>query len=233
MSKIIVDDDFLYQHMPALGEKMARSYPEEELSHDFSVKFERNMKKMIRRVHQKEMYGIPIQTASRVAVLVIVFMIGFMLTAAHTKANFFEYIKEKLFSYEKIVYEKETDRRFYIPEGKAGVFVPLNPTYIPEGYQLAIKDEEDGFSYLQYEKNDMDGFAIQQQQITDGLLVSDDNEYIKEEKVTILGCPGRISYKEDGSIHIRWETESTLYLVFANKLPKEELLNICDGLEEK
>lgn len=232
MGKIRVDDDFLYQYMPALGEKIAQAYPEEEkLVHEFSEEFEKKMKKLIKRARYKEWYGIPISTAKRIAAMILVALIVFLLTAVHTKAFPMERIIEKLFSYQETVYDKETDRRFEIPEGKAGEFVPLHPTYIPEGYELVIEDGDDTFSYLSYEKSETDGFFIQQEQVLDGMIVSDDNEYIKEEKTKIHGYPGSISYKEDGQIHIRWESDSTLYWVAADQLSKDELIKICEGLK--
>ena len=64
-----------------------------------------------------------------------------------------------------------------MPEGTTGEFRPLYPAYIPEGYVPAIEDRDENSLVLSYEKEDengLQGIVIAEDQITDGLLVSDD-----------------------------------------------------------
>ena len=67
--------------------------------------------------------------------------------------------------------------------------------------------------------------------VTDGLLVSDDNEYVSESPVEILGCEGRMSRKEDGSIDVRWESKDCLFMVATDTLTEEEVLKVCNALK--
>lgn len=232
MSKIVVDDDFLYRHMPALEEKIMRAYPkEEELAYEFSEEFERKMERLMKRAAQKEKYGLPVSTGKRIAAAIAIGLIGVMVLAVNTKALNMEFIRTKLYEFTQTVYDTYIERRYTAPEDKVGEFVPLYPEYIPEGYELAIEEADDTSLLLSYENKEESCLVISQEQIQDGMSVSDDNEYISESPVEILGHQGKISRKEDGQIHIRWESENTLYLVGADGLTEEELLKVCESLE--
>lgn len=234
MDRIVVNDDFLYRHMPKFEEKLLCAYPEEEeITHEFSAKFEQSMKKLIRRVRQKESYGIPVTTGKRLVASIVAAFVGALVIASNTKALNMEIIKEKLYKYTQVIYDTFTEKRYSAPEDKVGEFVPMYPEYVPEGYELAIEEVDETYLILSYEKSDSDGFIVQEDQIQDGMVVSDDNEYIREEETEILGYKAIISYKDNGSIHIRWESESTLYLVAANNLEKDELVHICESLKAK
>lgn len=234
MGKIQVDDEFLYQHMPKLEEKLMKAYPEEEeIAHEFSEGFEKRMEKLLTRVRQKERYGIPIKTGARIAAAVALILAGSVAVSVNTDALNLERIKEKLYEYTQVIHKKETEKKYYAPEEKVGEFVPLYPAYIPEGYELTIEDSDGTFLFLSYENSEGTGFIIDQEQVKDGMVVGEDNEYVREEKADILGYDGRICYKEDGQVHIWWESENTLYLVGSNSFGKEELLKICESLKQR
>lgn len=232
MSKIVVDDDFLYRHMPALEEKIMRAYPkEEELAYEFSEEFERKMKKLMKRAAQKEKYGLPVSTGKRIAAAIAVGLIGIMAVSVNTKALNMEFIRTKLYEFTQTVYDTYIERRYTAPEDQVGEFVPLYPEYIPEGYELAIEEADDTSLFISYENKEGTGFAISQEQIQDGMSVSDDNEYIREEETEILGYQAKVSYKDDGRIHIRWKSDDTLYLVMTNSITEEELIKVCESLK--
>lgn len=234
MSKMRVDDEFLYRYLPGLEEKIMKAYPEDgEFAHEFSKSFEKRMEKLLARVRQKERYGIPVRTGARIAAAIALILAGSAAVSVNTDALSMERIKEKLYEYTQVIHKKETEKRYYAPEEKVGEFVPLYPTYIPEGYELTIEDRDDTFLFLSYENAEGTGFIIDQEQVKDGMVVGEDNEYVREEKAEILGYEGRICYKKDGEVYIWWESENTLYLAGANSFGKEELLKICESLRPK
>lgn len=234
MGKIQVDDEFLYQYMPKLEEKLMKAYPDnEEFTHEFSGFFEKRMEKLLTRVRQKERYGIPIKTGARIAAAIALILAGSVAVSVNTDALSLERIKEKLYEYTQVIHKKETEKRYYAPEEKVGEFVPLYPTYIPKGYELTIEDSDGTFLFLSYENPEGTGFIIDQEQVKDGMVVGEDNEYVREEEAQILGYDGRICYKEDGQVHIWWESENTLYCAGSNSFGKEELLKICESLRPK
>jgi hypothetical protein len=234
VGKMQVDDEFLYRYMPGLEEKIMKAYPEEgEFIHEFSESFEKRMEKLLARMRQKERYGIPIRTGARIAAAIALILAGSIAVSVNTDALGMEWIKEKLYEYTQVIHKKETEKRYYAPEEKVGEFVPLYPAYIPKGYELTVEDRGDTYLFLSYENPENTGFIIDQEQVKDGMVVGEDNEYVREEKAQILGYDGKICYKEDGTVHIWWESENTLYLAGANSFGKEELLKICESLRPK
>lgn len=233
MGKIQVDDEFLYRHMPSLEEKIMRAYPkEEELTHEFSEEFERKMKKLIKRAAQKEKYGLPVTTGRRIAAAVAVGLIGAMIVSMTTKALNMEYIKTKLYEFVRTVYETHTESRYSAPQDKVGEFVPLYPAYIPEGYELTIEDQDETFLVLSYEDGKGDSIFIQQEQVIDGMIFSEDNEYADEENVYIQEWEGKLYYKNDGTIRARWDTSNCIYVVSATNLSRKDVLKICESLKQ-
>ena len=106
--------------------------------------------------------------------------------------------------------------------------------FIPEGYVPAIEDRDENSLVLSYEKEDengLQGIVIAEDEITDGLLVSDDNEYVSESIVDLLGHEGRLSRKADGCIHVLWEADGGLYIVIADVLTEDEILKVCNTLK--
>lgn len=232
MSKIQVDDEFLYRHMPKLEEKLMKAYPEDvEFTHEFSAGFEKRMEKLLTRIRQKERYGIPIRTGARIAAAIALILAGSVVVSVNTDALSLERIREKLYEYTQVIHKKETEKRYYAPEEKVGEFVPLYPSYIPEEYELVIEDEDETFLVLSYENKRKDVLFIEQDQIVDGMVVGEDNEYVREKETDILGFTGRICYKEDGAIHIWWESENTRYLVAADNVNEKELIKVCESLK--
>lgn len=229
MSEFRVDDDFLYKYMPALEEKVLQAYREEkEQPHEFSSGFERKMRQLIKRMLQKERYGFPVTTVRRAAAVIVV-AAGVMAASLSVEA-----VRDKLYEFVQTIYETYIETRYSVTEGTTGEFRPLYPTYIPEGYVSAIEDRDENFLVLSYEKEDengLQGIVIAEDQITDGLLVSDDNEYVSESIVDVLGHEGRLSRKSDGCIHVLWEADGCLYIVIADVLTEDEILKVCNTLK--
>ena len=229
MSEFRVDGDFLYECMPALEEKVLQAYREEkEQPHEFSSGFERKMRQLIKRMLQKERYGFPVTTVRRAAAVIVV-AAGVMAASLSVEA-----VRDKVYEFVRTIYETFTETMYSVPEGTTGEFRPLYPAYIPEGYVPAIEDRDENSLVLSYEKEDengLQGIVIAEDQITDGLLVSDDNEYVSESIVEVLGQEGTLSRKEDGYIHVRWEADGCLYMVAAGGLTEDEVLKICNSLK--
>ncbi|MCI9491167.1 hypothetical protein AALC75_24465 [Lachnospiraceae bacterium 48-42] len=172
MSEFRVDGDFLYECMPALEEKVLQAYREEkEQPHEFSSGFERKMRQLIKRMLQKERYGFPVTTVRRAAAVIVV-AAGVMAASLSVEA-----VRDKLYEFVQTIYETYIETRYSVPEGTTGEFRPLYPAYIPEGYVPAIEDRDENSLVLSYEKEDengLQGIVIAEDEITDGLLVSDD-----------------------------------------------------------
>ena len=195
------------------------------------------MERLKRRVRQKERYGVPVTTVRRVAAAIVIGLIGALTIAVHTDALTIEHFKEKLYEVERIIHDTYTEYRYDVPGDKAGKFVPLYPTYIPEGYELTIDEGDDTYLTLVYEhKEDGEitgGITIGEDLIQDAMTVTDNNEFVREESAVINGYEAHIGYRDSGAIEVRWKSDDTLYLAAVSGISKEETLKICESLEPK
>ena len=228
MDRIQVTDELLYRYMPGLEEKLLDTYPtEQEIAHEFTAEFYERMQKLLKRARQKEKYGVPVTTWRRVAAVLSIVTISSLTVSLSVEA-----VRQKLYDFVQTIYESYTEFLFSSEEEKVGEFVPLYPEYIPKGYELAIGDVGDTHSFLSYENKEQGrSVFVQQDQITDGLLMAVDNEYIVKESYPKLGEEGQLCYKEEGTIRAVWKTENCLYMVSATDLPREEILKICESLK--
>ncbi len=144
----------------------------------------------------------------------------------------------RLTKYMKKIDEIECNKTFrfvvIVVESAAKDIYRKEKRFIPEGYVPAIEDRDENSLVLSYEKEDengLQGIVIAEDQITDGLLVSDDNEYVSESIVDVLGHEGRLSRKSDGCIHVLWEADGCLYIVIADVLTEDEILKVCNTLK--
>lgn len=227
MGKIQVTDEFLYQHMPKLEEKILNEMPEEqEINVEFTEQFQDKMKVLLRKAKQKEKYGIPIARWRRAVAMLIIILVGTMTLSFSVEA-----VREKIFNVVRTVYETYIENRYFVEEDKISKFKPVYPQYIPEGYNLIIEDSDETFLVLSYENLDGSVLFMKQEQITDGLLISEDNEYVSKKSVIVLGNKATMYKKENGTIRVRWSSGNCEYMVSAENLNEKEMLKICNSLK--
>ena len=230
MDKIEITDEFLYQHVPGYMEKVIDSLPDaDEIDYEFSEEFKRKMEILIKRARLKEKYHIPITTGKRVAAAILLIL---SITLSVTFSV--EAVREKVFDFIKTIYNTYISTVYYSDDEIVEKFVPLYPEYIPDGAELVTEEVGETSLLLEYELNKADEMhfvLIHQQQIKDGLVVTDNTEYEKEESCIIHECSATIYHEKDGVVRITWEEKGCLYLVLGTNVEKGELLKICDSLK--
>lgn len=228
MKRTQVSDEWLYLHMPLLEEKLLDIMPEEdEIKYEFSDRFQEKMKKLLKRAVQKEKYKIPVTTWRRTAASIAVVLSAILMASLGVEAirkEIYEFIQRKNESFTQTVYQ--------VIKNEPVEFVPLYPEYIPEGYEMDICDQGDGFTYLSYMQSEKTGFWIYQEYITDGMSEYEDNDYISTKDVEVLGYEAILGEKADGVMHVKWRTESCIYIFVADRMEEEEILKICNSLKE-
>lgn len=229
MGKIQINDEFLYQCMPELEEKLLNVLPEEdEIDYQFSERFQKKMRVLLKRAAQKEKYGIPVSTVRRIAAAILI-----ALTATLTVSMSVEAVREKVLEFIRTVYETYTATVYYYEEEVVGVFQPFYPEYLPDGYELTTEEKGENYLILEYKSETIENgsLLIWMEQIQDAMEVSEDNEYDKIENCTIQGNKAMICYKETDKIRIVWEDDGCRYLVSGVQLTKEELIKISESLK--
>lgn len=228
MERIDITDEMLCQVMKALDEKILDALPnDEDIKHRFSIEFEQKISKLFKREKQRLRYGFPIESWKRVVAMFAVMIIGLLTVTLSVDA-----IREKVFSCIETIYDTYTSKHFYIEEASVGGFVPMYPSYIPEGYTLAIEDVEEDGMFLSYETEDeKDCIIISQDLIYNQMHYADDNEYVEEDICLIQEEEAEIGIKSNGTICLRWEKNGIIYLVSATNLLEDEVIKVCESLK--
>jgi len=228
MERLDITDEMLCQVMKSLDEKILNALPdEEEVKLYFSNEFEQKMSKVLKREKQRHKYGFPIESWKRIVAMFAVMIIGLLTVTLSVDA-----IREKVFSCIETIYDTYTSKHFYIEEASVGGFVPMYPSYIPEGYTLAIEDVEEDGLFLSYETKDgKNCILISQDLIYDHMYYTYDNEYTEEYTNQIQEVEAKIGRKSDGTIRVRWEKNGIIYLVSATNLPEDDVIKVCELLK--
>lgn len=226
MERMTIDDVFLYNLMPGLDEKLT-SAMQENVDYQFTDDFEKKMETLIKRSRQKRKYGIPVTTSRRIAAILIIVLAGTFGISMGVEA-----VREKVFDFIETMREAYVEKQYFLREDLSEVFIPRYPEYIPNGYEIDVQEEYDNYLFMVYKETNGEGnITICQEQIEDGMMVSEDSEYIKEGDISIQNVSAQIKYKENGITRILWEKHNCMYTVSGKWINEEELIKICESLE--
>ena len=128
MSKTL-DDSWLYAHIPEAEEAMLCALTEEE--HTFSRGFARKMRGLLRR-ERRSPFGRAAARTGRIAAAVLAAVLALNLILVGTV----EAYREEVWQLIRRVTRKYTEFRIETnPTTPTSPFVPIDPPYIPEGYE--------------------------------------------------------------------------------------------------
>ena len=219
-------DRLLYEHMSGVEEKYIHSVPDnDDIDYQFSEEFERKMQTMIKRERLKRKYGVPVKTWKRVAAMFIIVMSGILVPTMSVDA-----VREKVFSYIRNFYETYTSTQYFVQEDKEE-FVPMYPSYVPEGYELVLEDSGDDYLVLSYEQKDKDSLIIQQEIIRDKMIVHTNNEFEGQETCEVHEETAVINYSEDGIITLSWDKGQYRYMLTVTNMTKNEVIKVAESLK--
>ena len=103
------------------------------------------------------------------------------------------------------------------------------PTYIPDGFELAVDDLVGGIGYTQgYVKGKKDIWFSQN---TINATISIDSENMKRETVVIQGYEGQMNSKKGETILV-WATDEYIFEI-SSSLGKEEVLKVAESVAVK
>ena len=225
VKEIQVTDEMLYQYMPvvdaAIMEQLEnRVYYE----HEFSKKFERKMKRLIRR-EAHPWLEIVSGVAGKAAVVFAAFAgVSLILTMSVEayRLRFFEKVKtlwEDSFLYSYIGGTKEDGFRCGIP------------AYIPDGY-TGEELENDGVHYTVYYTNEKGNEIVWSQTLIEGgEQMVFDSEYDKEVIIEIEGAPAIFHLYESGYLWIYYERDGYVFFVDSDALEIDEMVKILESIK--
>ena len=227
VEKMIIDDAYLYKHMPAAEMiLMSRIPPEEELCHVFSRRFCRKMKAMIkyerRTPRERAVYrGLKVAFATLAVILLVVFGSAMSVQAyRHRFVEFIVEVFEELTSYS--VQEKA-------PTGETADLV--EPSYVPDGYEVNDRIKDNRGSFVVYENGNGDRIHYRQESSSLSTYVFDTETsvvsevYVGKQKFNVV--------EEADTWMVHWTDNIYIYYVIgAKSLSKEELLKMARSIIE-
>lgn len=206
-----LSEEFLYKHIPRAETAAMESIPaENELNHIFSGRFLRKMKTLL-KYERRGSFGRFATRLGRVVavVLVVVIMLNTVLVVS------VEAYREKFFEIIQTVTERFTS--FFVEvddDAPVTEFVPIEPPYIPEGFEL-IEQFSDAISHTVIYLNE-DGQEIYYEQviITDGEHRID-TEDASEQVIEIENCTAYVVVK-NGTTQILWIDGPCRFQIISN-----------------
>ncbi|WP_132996254.1 DUF4367 domain-containing protein [Sporanaerobacter acetigenes] len=224
MNKYVMDDDFLYKYVKSAENIMIDSLPKEEaLSHNFSKRFQKKMKKLIRQERRSPFIKTFVNYSRKVAIIFLIFIsIAFATTMSVEayRVRFFEVVIEVWEEFTSIIFNDKQN----IDDGK---LIPVNPTYIPDNFKI-IEHEINSYEQFIYWQND-NGIEImfEQAKITANSIITD-TEGIDIEEL-LIGEQKIIYFTNKNINQIYWNDSNYIYAIIS-EYDKNELLKMVESI---
>ena len=214
-----IDDAYLYEHMPEAERYLMELIPpEEELNHVFSRRFERKMKALLkyerRTPWERKFYrGMKIAFAALAVILVLAFSSAMSVKASRLSIiEFFVEVFEELTSY-SAKDEKQTGE----------IAHPVEPKYVPFGYELFRKEEDNQGHTVVYRNKENDLITYRQAALSAASYLWDSEKSVTKELV-IDDCRVGI-IEEEEKFTVYWSDEEYIYrLMGTRQIELNELL---------
>lgn len=223
MQKIKVSDEWLYKYMPVVDEAIIGKIESQiDHSHEFTKKFQKRMKRLAWSEAHPWMTTITTFT-KRVAVIficTITFLFGTIMSVEALREKFFETIK---------TFWEDSVQHKYFTSGMESTKGVIEPLYIPEGYELVEKKQEELFATIEYRNSKGDEIRWIHWKVTDSLTLILDTEYDSREEKAIDGVIISFFIYDKGAINAYWEYDQYVFQVFTENLKLEEICKIIES----
>ena len=217
-----IDDAYLYEHMPEAERYLMELIPpEEELNHVFSRRFERKMKALLkyerRTPWERKFYrGMKIAFAALAVILVLVLSSAMSVKASRLSIiEFFVEVFEELTSY-SAKDEKQTGE----------IAHPVEPKYVPEGYRLTQRTDDNMGYFVIYENKSGDRISYSQLTIGGMVYLWDTEQSGATE--TVIGDYTVGIIEEEAMYMLYWnDDEYTYRIIGPRQIEPDELLKMA------
>lgn len=222
----MITDEMLAQAAAELADAINESLPSpSECTHQFSPRFEKKMKRLIRRANHPTVY----RALRSVVSILLVIMIGFgstLAVSAEAREIVFGWVKQQYENFYEYFFEGEVE-----PTESA----KYQPGWMPEGCDFVTSYEITGGEVYVYanERGSLIQFTYTSDTDTTKVFV-EGVEYIKED-VLVNGFPGEIysATNQTDTNGIVWTNtdDNTLFFV-SGDFTEDELIKIAESIEK-
>lgn len=222
----IINDDFLYSHMKdAESLMMAAIPPETKLNHNFSKRFLRKMKSLLKYERRTPMMRSTVHYAKTAAAVFLIF-----LSIAFTTTMSVEAYRIRFFEIVTTVWEELTSIVIGSEENAGhDTLVPLEPSYVPTDYgvlETSINQFEQNIFYHNKSGNEI---FYSQNLTTQGEFIID-TESTTYEKIEL---PSMDVYYvvNKGVTQLYWQDAFYTYTLIST-IEKDELLAMAQSVKK-
>lgn len=227
MDKTQVTDELLYKYMPLAGEEILKELEQEtDRTYSFSDKFDRKMKKLMRREAHPQRYAA-LSVAKKAAIVFVGAVSAFMAVTMSVKAyrtKFFETIRR--FGNDYAVYNYQSNT------ADVELLEKLVPTYIPEGYEEVKWKIGDCDVELIYENGEGERIIWRQTTATKTTFIIIDSGYDEKRTVDAGGALLELYCCDTGKILGYCERENYIITCWSDAISAEDVLTIFESMEE-
>lgn len=222
----IIDDDFLYSHMKDAENLMMTAIPDEiELNHQFSKRFLRKMKNLLKYERRTPIMRSTVHHAKTAAAVFLIF-----LSIAFTTTLSVEAYRVRFFEFVTTVWEELTSIVIGSEENAGhDTLVPLEPSYVPTDYgvlETSINQFEQNIFYHNKSGNEI---FFSQNLTTQGEFIID-TESTTYEKIEL---PSMDVYYvvNKGVTQLYWQDAFYTYTLIST-IEKDELLAMAQSVKK-
>lgn len=226
MSQIKITDTWLREKVSIVDKFLLEKLEAQEIpEHQFSKRFERKMKKLIRAERHSENYRKVMAFGKKAAVFFAVLLFSGFAVTMSVEAN-----RHKLVEVIETVYSTHILQNFIVSD-EAGAFVAKEASYIPDGYELI--ERTIGKNYTEYLYKDSAGKRIRLNSdlLNGSTAIAIDSKHIVDTGITIKGNEIKMVERKNGQIVVIWTEGNISYRLNTDILPADEVIKIADSLK--
>lgn len=199
---------------------------DDEIDHEFSKRFERRMKKLIRKYSSGKTNEKSHVAGKRwIAILAAVIMAFSMaMSVSAVRESVYEFITQVYEKYTQIFFSQELSSS----QADSYIFEAYIPTYIPESFQLVHQEMSD-MVLLEYEKGD--DYISYDQEPLENVSARINTEGIKIEDTKLNGMPAQY-YSNKGIQNLIWYDDHYMYAV-SSTLDRKTVFRIAKSVPVK
>lgn len=224
MEKISVTDEWLYQYMPIVDEAIIRELESStDYEYQFSGKFERRMKKLIRR-EAHPWLEVFYRISKKAAVLFVCMISSLVIVSMSVEAY-----RVKVFDTIKTIWEDSALYSYFTNQNQEA-FRCHEPGYIPEGYQETERILLEYWLSVTYTNEEGDMITWDQMLVQDEGEIVTDIEYDQQITKEINGMNVVISIYPDGFVSAYCEQDKYVYILTADEMSVDEVCLMFDSI---
>lgn len=224
MERISVTDEWLYKYMPVVDEAIVRELEDNtDYEYQFTDKFQRRMKKLIRREAHPWMgvfYRLFKKTAILFACVAGALFVITMSVEAY-RLRFFTTVRSIMEA--RILYSYFTDK-------DQGTIQCKEPGCVPEGYQETERIMSEHWFSITYTDEDGNMITWDQFFVQDGQELIADAEYDRQITREINGNIAVILLYLEGDAYAYYEQGECVYVLTADNLNIDEMCSMLESI---